>query len=64
MPIYEYKCLEIDCNHKFELLVNCISNSDIKLTGQVELIHCPVCKQNNVKRVISVIANTPNKWKV
>ena len=61
MPIYEYKCLE--CGHEFELLL-CVSSLSSITTGKIDSIGCPKCRQDKIERIISLIANTPNKWKV
>ncbi len=42
MPIYEYQCEK--CNHSFEKLI---------FLGDDEKINCPMCGDNNVKKLLS-----------
>ena len=46
MPIYEYSCPQ--CGVDFEKLVRNMSAAD--------LVTCPMCKSNKVKRKLSLIA--------
>lgn len=45
MPIYEYQCEK--CNHSFERLV---------FKGDKELINCPTCGNNRVKKLLSSVS--------
>jgi putative FmdB family regulatory protein len=45
MPLYDYKCKEEKCEHKFEALVR-KHDSD-------EKVECPKCKSENTERQIS-----------
>ena len=42
MPIHEYQCEK--CNHSFEKLI---------FLGDDEIINCPWCGDNNVKKLLS-----------
>jgi len=46
MPIYEYVCSH--CGHRFEKLVRNI--------GGDEQVHCPRCRENGSRRVLSSFA--------
>ena len=46
MPIYEYVCSH--CGHRFEKLVRSFAGD--------QQVHCPRCRENGSKRVVSSFA--------
>ena len=45
MPLYEYKCTDEECDHKWEVEQRMADDS---------LIDCPECKKETAKRLISL----------
>ena len=45
MPVYEYKCTNEECNHKWDL--------EQKMTDD-KITECPKCKKETAKRLISM----------
>jgi len=44
MPIYEYQCINTNCNHKFEAF---------QKISEVQIEYCPHCNDKSLKKLIS-----------
>ncbi len=51
MPLYNFKCVAIDCGHEFEDLVRIKINPDA--ASSYEEVKCPICGSDNPEKQVT-----------